>query len=119
MAISFFKSIAPTMYPAECYRESYRQQWRIPEYEPIILTSAEDSYWYARDVIKGRWPEAESIILTSSVDSYYYARDVIKERWPEAESAIMTCEWSRGEYYECFEHQFTNEEQSLWLLTIL
>ena len=54
-----------------------------------------DLYYYARDVIKGRWPEAEPHIMTDPRWAYRYALDVIKGRWPEAESIIMTdSEWA-------------------------
>ena len=56
-------------------------QGRWIEGEPVILTSARYSYWYALDVIKGRWLEAEPIILTDANFSYWYALDVIKGRW--------------------------------------
>ena len=53
------------------------------------------AYWYAADVIKGRWPEAEAIIINNSKYAYWYARDVIKGRWPEAETVIATsAEWA-------------------------
>ena len=56
----------------------------------MIATDPDRAYYYARDVIKGRWPEAESVIATDPDRAYYYARYVIKGRWPEAEATIMT-----------------------------
>ena len=35
------------------------------------------AWWYARNVIKGRWPEVEEIIKTSPEWAYFYDRDVI------------------------------------------
>ena len=46
------------------------------------------AYWYARDVIGGRWPEGEPAIAQNPNVAYLYALDVIKGRWPEAETVI-------------------------------
>ena len=34
------------------------------------------AYWYARNVIEGRWPEAESVIAQYVVSAYYYRQNV-------------------------------------------
>jgi len=47
------------------------------------------AYWYAYQIIKGRWPEAEPVIMKDPEYAYYYASDVIKGRWSEAEPYIM------------------------------
>ena len=129
------------MTPDECYLEAYWKGSRIPEYEPIILTSPDasyryalyvikgrwpeaepiilssprHSYWYAQDIIKGRWPEAESIIISDGYFSYCYASEIIKGRWPEAEPIILVSSRAR-EYYKKFKSKFTKEERTLWLL---
>lgn len=46
------------------------------------------AYWYARDVIQGRWPEGEPTIASTPMWAYMYAKNVIGGRWPEAEEAI-------------------------------
>ena len=48
------------------------------------------AYWYACEVIEGRWPEAEPVILTSPQWAYWYARDVIESHWLEAGLVILT-----------------------------
>src|SRR3990167_9506898 len=48
------------------------------------------AYWYAHEVIKGRWPEAEEVIAAEAEVAYFYARYAIKGRWAEAEAAIAT-----------------------------
>ena len=63
---------------------------RWPEVEAVIATDPEKAYRYALNVIKGRWPEAESVIATNPYYAYAYAHDVINGRWPEAEARIMT-----------------------------
>lgn len=47
-------------------------------------------YWYAENVIKGRWEECEHIILRSPRYSYYYTLTILKRRWEECESIILT-----------------------------
>lgn len=55
----------------------------------------DEAYYFAKDVIKGRWPEAEPYIMQDDMTAFYYARDVIKGRWPVADSIIMNSEWAR------------------------
>ena len=53
------------------------------------------AYWYARNVIKGRWLEAEPVISKAAEWAYQYARNVIKGRWLEAEPVISKdSEWA-------------------------
>jgi hypothetical protein len=58
--------------------------------EAIILTNAYYSYLYANDVIKGPWLAGEAIILTNAYYSYHYAMDVIKGPWIAGEATIAT-----------------------------
>ena len=46
------------------------------------------AYWYASDVIKGRWVEGEEVIKRSSEWAFHYALNVIKSRWVEGEEVI-------------------------------
>jgi hypothetical protein len=57
---------------------------------PTIPTTARYAYYYARDVIKGRWPEVEAVIATDPEWAYLYALNVVKGRWLEAEATIKT-----------------------------
>ena len=79
-------------------KSTSKSNLRRPEDEPVIMKNPGEAYYYAKDVIKGRWPEAEPYIIqgvTSPSDSIgisiivNYARDVIGGRWPEAEPVIM------------------------------
>ena len=84
------------------YNTAKKANKRLPELESIILQDDYNansnvnnffvcwSYYYALDVIKGRWEEAETIIAQNAYYAYCYARNVIKGRWEEAESAIAT-----------------------------
>jgi hypothetical protein len=56
--------------------------------EPIILTSPQHSYLYAKDVIGGRWVPGESIILKNIEYASYYAKDTLNQRWPKLEEKI-------------------------------
>lgn len=57
--------------------------------EKIISTNPCYSYFYARDVIKGRWPKSEKLILIDPHYSYYYAKNVIQGRFPKCEKIIL------------------------------
>jgi len=53
------------------------------------------SYWYARNVINGRWELGEAAIAKDTEWSYKYACNVIKGRWELGEVAIAKdAEWS-------------------------
>lgn len=62
---------------------------RVPEAEEAIMRSPRYSYYYTRDIIRGRWLEAEPVIKKSPFWAYRYSRDVIYRRWTEAEPYIM------------------------------
>jgi hypothetical protein len=64
---------------------------RFPEGEAAIAKDTRWSYYYARDVIGGRWPRGEAAIAKDPQDAYFaylYARDVLKGRFPKGEPAI-------------------------------
>jgi len=70
---------------------------RFPEGEEAIATNPWSAYRYARDVIKGRWPEGEAVIATDPYSAYNYAINVIGGRWPEGEAAIATePDWAKA-----------------------
>ena len=45
-----------------------------PEGEDIIQTDPYTAFWYAQDVIEGRWPEAEEIIKSNPKYANRYAK---------------------------------------------
>jgi len=45
--------------------------------------NAENSYEYAKDIIKGRFPEAEKVIATNEEFSYKYAKEVLHDPNPQ------------------------------------
>ena len=58
--------------------------------EQEALKSAEYSYCYARDVLKGRFEKGEDVISKDAYYSYLYARYVLKSRFKEGEDVIIT-----------------------------
>jgi hypothetical protein len=81
---------APTIAdPADAYLYASDQGKRFPKLEPIILKDVGFSYYYAKNVIKGRWPEAEHLFKNDPYYASLYAKNIIKGRWPEAEPYIL------------------------------
>lgn len=115
--------------PLDKAHDADKQRKRIPEYEPAILTNPTAARYYASYVIQGPWPEAEPIIATSAAESYTYAKEaldgerfpagepavlrslcsvwpinyaekIIKGRWPEYEQVLL----EKGESYDCYHY---------------
>lgn len=70
---------------------------RIPVLEPLILTDASYAHAYALQIIHGPWPEAESVISKNAGQSFFYARDVLKGRFRKGEDAMISIP-ARGEF---------------------
>ena len=71
---------------------------RWPEAEPLIMTDLTWAFYYARNIINGRWPEAEPVIMKDPNMTYHYVRTVIKGRWPEAEKYLIQDNYHWNEY---------------------
>ena len=56
--------------------------------EKDALKSAEYSYVYARDILKGRFKKGEDAIIKSACYSYRQARYVLKRRFERGEDTI-------------------------------
>ena len=78
------------MSPAEAYNKCSNENRRIPELESIIATDPDYSYFYASNIIKGRWEKGERSIATDYYLSYYYAFNIINGRWEQGEKNIAT-----------------------------
>lgn len=61
---------------------------RIPELEFVIAKDAQYAYWYAEEIIKGRFRLGEQIIATNPEFSYSYANNIIKGRFELGENII-------------------------------
>ena len=66
------------MIPVAAFTEALNEKKRLPELEPIILQDICCAYYYARDMVKGRWKEGEAVITKNAYHSYHYAKDVLK-----------------------------------------
>ena len=69
----------------EAYREIvYKNDCkRNPQLENIIVASPDCAYFYAKNVVKGRWIEAEDAIINVAQLACYYAKFVLKDKLPE------------------------------------
>jgi hypothetical protein len=86
--------------------------------EELALSKPGDAYYYACDVIKGRWPPGEPVITQYAAWAYMYARDVVGGRFPEGEAVIAQDPKCAADYYNKFYDQFTEHEKVLWLLKV-
>lgn len=59
------------------------------EYEPFILKSSKDSYYYAKQILQRPWKKAEGVILEDPEFAYLYAKNVLKRRWKQAEELLL------------------------------
>jgi hypothetical protein len=60
-----------------------------PEFEALYYQDPKSSYWYAQDIIKGRFRRAEPFIVKSPEWAYFYARIILGTPWPEAETMFL------------------------------
>ena len=90
--------------PEQAYRYALNVlQGRFPEGEPVIAQDSRWAYYYARDVIdviNDRWPEGEAVIAKDAEYAYMYARWVIEGRFIEGEAAIRKVPYWRTNYRE-------------------
>ena len=56
--------------------------------EKLIKNDGFYAYYYAENIIKGRWIEAEAAISKTICPSYKYAKNILKRRFIEAESTL-------------------------------
>jgi hypothetical protein len=75
------------------------------------LTDPHYAYWYARDVIKGRFKLGETTIAKSPFYAYHYAHDIIKGRWEQVEPTIATDEYG-AYWYACNVLEFSLENEN-------
>ena len=75
---------------------------RFPEGEATLATSPHWAYHYARDIIDGPWPEAEPVFAKDPQFSFRYAKNVIEGRFPEGEATIAKDTKYSKKYLEAF-----------------
>ena len=104
------------MTPEEAYYKCIYEDKRILKLEGIIATDSKYSYYYARDIIKGRFEKGEQIIVTDPENSYFYARYVIKDPFHLCHHIIFNSEW-RDEYIKFLKSiNYDLSEISEWLI---
>ena len=62
---------------------------KFADVERVIADDGLAAFYYARDVLKGRWQRAEAAIMGASMAGDY-VKDVVKEAVPEWEHLLMT-----------------------------
>jgi lambda repressor-like predicted transcriptional regulator len=76
------------------YSAKYKKRWK--KYECIIAKNPEYSYWYAKEIIRGRFVLGEKSISKKSSLSYYYAANVLENKFVLGEKEI-----SKESSYSC------------------
>jgi len=76
------------MTPQEAYDKARNLGLRTPELELVISKDSQCSYWYARNVIEGKFILGEPAISKSAYCSFHYARYVIKGKFILGEPVI-------------------------------
>jgi len=83
------------------YAKNVLKGERVPEIETALAQDREwgqYAYHYANTVLEDRFPEGEATIAKYPAYAGYYAKNVIKGPWPEGEPAIASHFASAGEY---------------------
>jgi len=71
------------MTPQEAYYKAEELGKRIPKLEPTISKDVHYGYYYAINIIKGKWELAEPTISKDTHYSYLYAKYAIKGKLPD------------------------------------
>lgn len=61
---------------------------RWPAGEAVIAKDSEFAYRYAMAILNGRFPLGEAVIASDGYSAFHYAKNVIKGRWPLAEKML-------------------------------
>ena len=64
----------------EAYGKALVEDKRFSELESVILQDAQFSYYYAKNILKGRWKEGETIMATDAFFYCFYAENALKWR---------------------------------------
>jgi hypothetical protein len=67
---------------AEAYKKA-KKSGPSPEIENVLSQDARYSFFYAKEVVKGRWELGENAIIQDTYFSFLYAKDVLKNKLPE------------------------------------
>ena len=81
--------VAFNLSPELAWEKYYGNIVEMKKREYLWKRDGKYSYWYAVNVIKGRFPEGEAAIATRAIWSYHYAKYVLKGRFLEGEKSIQ------------------------------
>ena len=81
--------------------------------EEAISNNAEYSYYYAKDVLRGRFEKGEEVISGSDYYSYWYAKDVLRRRFEKGEEAIFKSYYSYRYSLDVLKGQFEKGEEAI------
>jgi hypothetical protein len=68
----------------------------IIEAEELIAKNPQYAFFYAKNIVRGRWLTGEPAILKNPEWCYNYVKEVVQERLPKCEAVIAT-----SAYYAC------------------
>jgi len=77
--------------------------------EEEALKSAKDSYFYALDILKGRFEKGENIISEDAGYSCDYARYILNDRFEKGENIIS----KDAKYSKLYKEYICNTEKEL------
>lgn len=104
------------MTPQEAWLKCKNQKKRIPELEDVIATDSKYSYYYASNIIKGRWKKGEESIANNSHYSYWYAINILNRPFHLGHHFIFNSRW-KNDYISFLKSiNYDLNEISEWLL---
>jgi hypothetical protein len=87
--IKLFSLLDTAKNPSLAYyyaRDVVKGRWLVGE--PAIATDPEYAYWYAVDVVRGRWKGGEPVLARHPRFASAYAINAVKGRFIEGEKAL-------------------------------
>ena len=100
--------------PKKAYEYALSKNTPQPDLEPRIAGSAQYSFLYAKNVLKGRFELGEPSIATNLQFAFYYAKDILKGRFIGAETKLLIHPSYKQDYIDLFiTPEINNQIQSL------
>lgn len=105
------------MTSAKAYEKCFVKNKRDLELEHIIAMSSEYSYYYAKNIINGRFYKAESVIAQDPKWAYHYAKYVIDDAFKIAhQSLIKDSDWGKIYVNFLLEKKYFDHSIIEWLI---
>lgn len=85
-------------YAFDYAKEIVCKRWE--EFEKLLIEQNNTTlmYYYARDIIRGRFKKFEPYIMKNGINAGYYAAEIIKGRWLDAEPYIKQSDKNWKQY---------------------